>query len=87
MHISDLKFENSHEETDEGRTSIKLILQACLDGNVENFLFHLRKEIGVRRHLLLKTDQNGWNVMHFAAKGGNLRIFQNLQSESLDVCS
>lgn len=32
-------------------------------------------------------DQNGWNVLHFAAKGGNLKIFQRLQSETLDVCS
>lgn len=87
MHIIDFNFENSHEETDEGRTSIQCILQACLDGNVETFLFHLRKEIGVRKHLLLKTDRNGWNVIHFAAKGGNLRIFQYLQSETLDVGS
>lgn len=46
-----------------------------------------KNEIGNRKHLLLKTDQNGWNVMHFAAKGGNLRIFQKLQSENLNVCS
>lgn len=53
----------------------------------ENLLFHLKKEIRLRKHLLLKTDQNGWNVIHFAAKGGNLRIFQYLQSETLDVGS
>lgn len=82
-----VKFENSNEETDEGRTSIKHILQACLDGNVENFRFHLQKEIGSRKHLLLKTNQNGWNVMHFAAKGGNLKIFQHLHSKTLDLCS
>lgn len=89
MHILDIlvKFENSNEETDEGRTSIKHILQACLDGNVENFLFHLQNEIGSRKHLLLKTNQNGWNVMHFAAKGGNLKIFQHLHSKTSDLCS
>lgn len=87
LHILDLKFKNSHEETDEGRTSIQRIHQACLDRNVENFGFYLKNEFGVRKHLLLKTDRNGWNVIHFAAKGGNLKIFQNLQSETLDVCS
>lgn len=87
LNLLDVNLENSHEDTDEGRTSMKRILQSCLDGNVENFLFHLKNEIGCRKHLLLKTDQNGWNVMHFAAKGGNLRIFQLLQSQDLDVCS
>lgn len=65
MNLLDVNLENSHEDTDEGRTSMKRILQSCLDGNVENFLFHLKNEIGGRKH------QNGWNVMHFAAKGGN----------------
>lgn len=83
--ITDLKFEISHEETDEGLTSIHRILQACQDGNVDNFLFHLKTEIGERKHLLLKTDRNGWNSFHLAAKGGNLRVFQYLQSETLDV--
>lgn len=50
-------------------------------------MFHLKNEIEDRKHLPLKTDQNGWNVMHFAAKLGNLRVSQNLQSENLDVCS
>lgn len=86
LNLLDVNLENSHEDTDEGRTSMKRILQSCLDGNVENFLFHLKNEIGGRKHLLLKTDQNGWNVMHIAAKGGNLRIFQLLQSQDLDVC-
>lgn len=87
LNLLNVNLENSHEDTDEGRTSMKRILQSCLDGNVENFLFHLKNEIGGRKHLLLITDQNGWNVMHFAAKGGNLRIFQLLQSQDLDVCS
>lgn len=87
LNLLDVNLENSHEDTDEGRTSMKRILQSCLDGNVENFLFHLKNEIGGRKHLLLKTDQNGWNVMHFAAKGGNLKIFQLLQSQDLDVCT
>lgn len=86
MYILDI-YENSSEEFDEGRTSIKHILQACLDGNVENFSFHLKKEIGNRTHLLLKTNQNGWNVMHFAAKGRNLKIFQHLYFVTLDLCS
>lgn len=87
LNLLDVNLENSHEDTDEGRTSMKRILQSCLDGNVENFSFHLKNEIGDRKHLLLKTDKTGWNVMHFAAKGGNLKIFQKLQSENLDVCS
>lgn len=81
-----MRFANPKEETDEGFTSMRHILHACSDGNIENFLFHLKKEIKDRKHLLSKTDYNGWNVMHFAAKGGDLTIFQHLQSEPLDVC-
>lgn len=77
---------NFHEETDEGLTSILHIIQACLDGNIDNFLFHLKHEIGHRKHLLSKPYQNGWNVMHFAAKGGNLDIFKTFQSKDLNVC-
>lgn len=78
--------ENFHEETDEGLTSILHIIQASQDGNVDSFLFHLEHEIGNRKHLLSKTDQNGWNIMHYAAKGGNLRIFQTFKSEDLNLC-
>lgn len=66
--------------------SIKQIEQACLDGNIEHFNFHLKREIGPRRHLLTKSDKNGWNVLHVAAKGGNLRIFCKLVSENLNIC-
>lgn len=75
-----------HEETDEGLTSLLHIIQACLDGNMDNFLFHLKHEIGHRKHLLSKPYEDGWNVMHFAAKGGNLNIFQTFKSEDLNVC-
>lgn len=50
-------------------------------------MFHLKNEIEDRKHLPLKTDQNGWNVMHLAAKGGNFKNFQLLQSQDLDVCT
>lgn len=53
---------------------------------MDSFLFHLKHDIGNRKHLLSKPDQNGWNVMHFAAKGGNLKIFQTFESEDLNLC-
>lgn len=86
--VLDIKetLKNFHEETDEGLTSILHIIQASQDGNVDSFLFHLEHEISNRKHLLSKPDQNGWNVMHFAAKGGNLRIFQTFKSEDLNLC-
>lgn len=76
----------TNEDTDEGRVSIKQIVQACLDGNIEQFNFHLEKEIGKKHHLLMKSDSNGWNVLHVAAKIGNLTIFCKLVSEDLKIC-
>lgn len=86
-YITDTKnTSEAYEETDEGLVSIKQIKQACLDGNMEHFYFHLEKEIGQRHHLLMKSDENGWNVLHVAAKGGNLTIFCKLVSENLKIC-
>ncbi|XP_078340833.1 uncharacterized protein LOC144627513 isoform X2 [Crassostrea virginica] len=67
---------NIKEVTDEGLVSIKHILRASLDGNVENFRYHLEHEIGSKKYLLKLTDECGWNVMHCAARGGNLKIFE-----------
>lgn len=75
-----------YEETDEGMASIKQIKQACFDGNVQHFNFHLENEIGQRHHLLMKSDKNGWNVLHVAAEGGNITIFEKLVSENLNIC-
>lgn len=76
----------AYEETDEGLVSIKQIEQACLDGNIEHFNFHLKREIGQRHHLLMRSDKNGWNMLHVAAKGGNLTIFCKLVSVNLQIC-
>lgn len=85
--ITDTKYTSEvYEETDEGMASIKQIKQACLDGNIEHFNFHLKNEIGQRRHLLMKSDKNGWNVLHVAAEGGNITIFDKLVSENLNIC-
>lgn len=85
--ITDTKYTSEVcEETDEGMASIKQIKQACLDGNIEHFNFHLENEIGQRRHLLMKSDKNGWNVLHVAAKGGNKTIFDKLVTENLNIC-
>lgn len=61
-------------------------MKACEDGNIEDFDFHLKKELRSRTYLLKRTDKNGWNVLHMAAKGGNIRIFRSLVSENLDLC-
>ena len=74
------------EKTDEGAISIKNILDACRDGNIENFRFHLKSEIGERKKLLEISDENGLNVLHHAARGGNLNIFEVLLSENMDIC-
>lgn len=76
-----LNFTAYPEENDEGYTSLKRIIQACEEGNLKNFLYHLEKEIGQRKHLLCRTDKAGWNALHFAAKGGNLDIFRKLTVE------
>lgn len=34
----------------------------------------------------MKSNSNGWNVLHVAAKSGNLRIFCKLVSEDLKIC-
>lgn len=46
----------------------------------------MEKEIRQRHHLLMKSEKNGWNVLHVAAKGGNLTIFSKLVSEKLNIC-
>ena len=74
------------EKTDEGAISIRNILDACGDGNIETFLFHLKSEIGERKKLLERPDENGWNVLHYAAKGSNLKIFEELLSENIVIC-
>lgn len=76
----------ANEEIDEGLVSKKHILKACKDGNIEDFDFHLKKELRSRTHLLMRSDRNGWNVLHMAAKGGNIRIFRSLVSENLNLC-
>ena len=70
---------------DEGARSIKHILDACIDGNREDFSFHLKKEIGDRKRLLERPHENGWNVLHYAAKGGDHNIFSTL-SKNVDIC-
>lgn len=86
-YITDTNYTSeTNEETDEGLVSIKQMEQACLDGNIEHFNFHLEKEIGPRHHLLMKSDKNGWSVLHLAAKGGNLTIFCKLVSVNLKIC-
>lgn len=83
----DTKFTwEANEETDEELVSIKQIKEACLDGNIERFNFHLKKEIRPRHHLLVKSDKNGWSVLHQAAKGGNVAIFCKLVSVNLKIC-
>lgn len=85
--ITDTKFTSEvYEDTDEGMASIKQIKQACFDGNIEHFNFHLENEIAQRHHLLMKSDKNGWNVLHVAAEGGNITIFKKLVSENLNIC-
>lgn len=86
--VSDIfpNFDANKEETDEGLASMNHILQACADGNIEDFKFHLKKEISPRRHLLMKSDRNGWNVLHRAAKWGKTKIFSTLISENFDLC-
>lgn len=76
----------ANEEIDEGLVSRNHILKACLDGNTEDFLFHLKKEISPRSHLLMRPDSEGWNVLHVAAKGGNKNIFRTLLSENCNIC-
>lgn len=66
--------------------SLKEIEQACLDRNIEQFNFHLEKEIRPKHHLLERPDTNGWTVLHIAAKGGDLTIFSRLVSENLNIC-
>ncbi|XP_048741997.2 ankyrin-1-like isoform X3 [Ostrea edulis] len=73
------------EVTDEGSTSWRDILDACLDGNTESFFFHLQNAFDDRKHLLKKVDRDGWNALHFAAKGGNLKIFEALLSKDLNI--
>lgn len=86
-YITDTQFTSeANEKTDEGMVSIKQIKEACLEGNIEHFTCHLEKEIGPRHHLLMRSDNNGWNVLHVAAKGGNLKIFRKLVSENLNIC-
>lgn len=34
----------------------------------------------------MKSDKNGWSVLHLAAKGGFLTIFCKLVSENLKIC-
>lgn len=65
---------------------MKQIERACHDGNIEHINFYLEKEIGQRHHLLMKSDKNGWSVLHVAAKGGNLTIFCKLVSVDLKIC-
>lgn len=86
-YVTDTKFTwEANEETDEELVSIKQIKEACLDGNIERFNFHLKKEIRPRHHLLVKSDKNGWSVLHQAAKGGNVAIFCKLVSVNLKIC-
>lgn len=75
----------SKEVTDEGSTSWIGILDACLHGNTESFFFHLRNAFDTRKHLLKKVNSDGWNALHFAAKGGNLKIFEALLSRDLNI--
>nr|XP_022297443.1 uncharacterized protein LOC111106871 isoform X2 [Crassostrea virginica] len=75
---TELKFDNSKEITDEGLVSLRHIFRDSLRGNIANFLFHLKKEIGSRKELLNIVTEKGWNLMHCAAKGGNLKIFDTL---------
>lgn len=85
-YVTDTKYTcEANEETDE-LFSMKQIEEACLDGNIEHFNFYLEKEIGQRHHLLMKSDKNGWSVLHLAAKGGNLTIFCKLVSVNLKIC-
>lgn len=82
--ITDIQYAN--EKTDEGMVSINQIIEACLEGNIEHFIYHLEKEIRSRHHLLMRSDKNGWNVLHVAAKGGNLKIFRTLISVNMNIC-
>lgn len=75
-----------NEETDEWLVSRNQIVQACLDGNIEHFNFHLEKEIGSRHYLLMRLDNDGWNLLHQAAKGGSIKIVCKLLSMNLNVC-
>ena len=51
---------------------------------MENFRFHLDKEISSRKFLLKILTENGWNLMHCAAKGGNSEIFEIITEEMKD---
>lgn len=85
--ITDTQYiSDANEKTDEGMVSINQIKEACLEGNIEHFIYHLEKEIGPRHHLLMKSDKYGWNVLHEAAKGGNLTIFCKLVSVNMNIC-
>lgn len=79
-------FSQANEEIDEGLSSKNHILKACIDGNIENFNFHLKKEISQRKQILMTPDSKGWIVLHEAAKGGNIRIFDTLVAENLNIC-
>lgn len=63
------------EELDEGFIFLFYIIWVFEDGNMDSFLFYLEYKISNRKYLFLKLDWNGWNVMYFVVKGGNLRIF------------
>nr|XP_022297396.1 uncharacterized protein LOC111106843 isoform X2 [Crassostrea virginica] len=78
---SDIAFKNSNENTDEGLVSLKRIFHDALTGKMENFKFHLEKEIGPRKYLLKILTENGWNIMHCAARGGNSKIFEIITRE------
>ena len=41
----------------------------------------MEHEIGSKKNLLKLTDECGWNVMHCAARGGNLKIFEIILSD------
>ena len=51
---------------------------------MENFRFHLEKEIGSRKFLLKILTENGWNLMHCSAKGGNSKLFEIISNEMKD---
>nr|XP_022302832.1 uncharacterized protein LOC111110570 [Crassostrea virginica] len=79
---SEITFENSNENADEGLVSLKCIFHDALTGKMENFKFHLEKEICDRKYLLRILTDEGWNLMHCAAKGGNSKIFEIITRET-----
>ncbi|XP_048742499.2 putative ankyrin repeat protein RF_0381 [Ostrea edulis] len=73
-----------HLESEPEMPPSQNLKQACKDGNADLY-FNL---IGVHNSILVysEVDKDGWNILHYAALGGNEAIFQDLlEKRDMDV--